>query len=163
MSRKKDEQSIPSASLYRSRGACDPKVSDFVNALVVSRRHYQWQVQEIDLVSGISWKLRTILQRPADLVVDNRSNLVKVVAAPVVGQRAYDDAKPIYNVSITDVRQVGHVDWLRSSSANETSISKPSEYLFDRRHYLYQEFAVDRSRPMSPSFFRRLSTRKNIQ
>ena len=34
---------------------------------------------------------------PADLVVDNRSDLVKVVAAPVVGQRTYRDAcVPIY-------------------------------------------------------------------
>lgn len=41
----------------------DIKVSDFVNAPVVSRRHYRSQVQEIDLLSGLSWKLRTILQR----------------------------------------------------------------------------------------------------
>ena len=76
--------------------------------------------------------------RPADLVVDNRSDLVKVVAAPVVGQRTYRDARgPIYDVSVADVRQAGHVDWPGSSSANETSIPKPSEYLFDRRLYLY--------------------------
>lgn len=36
-------------------------MSDFVNAPVVSRRHYRSQVQEIDLLSGVSWKLRTIL------------------------------------------------------------------------------------------------------
>ena len=78
--------------------------------------------------------------RPADLVVDNRSDLVKVVAAPVVGQRTYRDARgPIYDVSVADVRQAGHVDWPGSSSANDTSIPKPSEYLFDRRLYLYGE------------------------
>ncbi|GKA34824.1 hypothetical protein Tco_0721253 [Tanacetum coccineum] len=45
-------------------------------------------------------------QEPADLVVDNRSDLVKVVAAPVVGQRTYRDARgPIYDVSVADVRQ----------------------------------------------------------
>nr|GEU51005.1 ribonuclease H-like domain-containing protein [Tanacetum cinerariifolium] len=63
---------------------------------------------------------------PADLVVDNRSDLVKVVAAPIVGQRTYRDARgPIYDVSIADVRQAGHMDWLGSSSANETLIMKP--------------------------------------
>ena len=31
--------------------------------------------------------------RPADLVVDNRSDLVKVVAAPVVGQRTYRNVR----------------------------------------------------------------------
>nr|GEZ26382.1 DNA helicase [Tanacetum cinerariifolium] len=42
--------------------------------------------------------------RPADLVVDNRSDLVKVVAAPVVGQRTYRDARgPIYDVSVADI------------------------------------------------------------
>ena len=102
--------------------------------------------------------------RPADLVVDNRSDLVKVVAAPVVGQRTYRDARgPIYDVSVADVRQAGHVDWPGSSSANETSIPKPSEYLFDRRLYLYGEFAADRSRPVSSSFPRRLPTRGSIQ
>jgi hypothetical protein len=99
--------------------------------------------------------------RPADLVVDNRSDLVKVVAAPVVGQRTYRDARgPIYDVSVADVRQAGHVDWPGSSSANETSIPKPSEYFFDRRLYLYGEFAADRSRPVSPS---RLPPRGSIQ
>ena len=89
--------------------------------------------------------------RPADLVVDNRSDLVKVVAAPVVGQRTYRDARgPIYDVSVADVRQAGHVDWPGSSSANDTSIPKPSEYLFDRRLYLYGEFAAERSSPVSP-------------
>ena len=99
--------------------------------------------------------------RPADLVVDNRSDLVKVVAAPVVGQRTYRDAREqIYDVSVADVRQAGHVDWSARepanahTSANETS--KPSEYLFDRRFYLYGEFAADRSRPVSPSFVRLL-------
>lgn len=101
---------------------------------------------------------------PADLVVDNRSDLVKVVAAPVVGQRTYRDARgPIYDVSVADVRQAGHVDWPGSSSANETPIPKPSEYLFDRRLYLYGEFASDRSRPVSLSFPRRLPTRGSIQ
>ena len=78
-------------------------------------------------------------------MVDNRSDLVKVVAAPVVGQRTYRDARePI--VDVADVRQgqAGHVDWPGSYSANETS--KPSEYLFDRRFYLTgREFAADRS------------------
>lgn len=102
--------------------------------------------------------------RPADLVVDNRSDLVKVVAAPVVGQRTYRDAcGPIYDVSVADVCQAGHVDWPGSSSANETSIPKPSKYLFDRCLYLYGEFAADRSRPVSPSFPRRLPTRGSIQ
>ena len=102
--------------------------------------------------------------RPADLVVDNRSDLVKVVAVPVVGQRTYRDARgPIYDVSVADVRQAGHVDWPGSSSANETSIPKPSEYLFDRRLYLYG--TVERSRPVSfrTSFPRRLPTRGSIQ
>ena len=67
-------------------------------------------------------------------MVDNRSDLVKVVAAPVVGQKTYCDARgPIYDVSVADVRQAGHVDWPGSSSANDTSIPKPSEYHFDRR------------------------------
>ncbi|KAK4343834.1 hypothetical protein RND71_036928 [Anisodus tanguticus] len=40
---------------------------------------------------------------PADAVVDNRSDLVKVVAAPVVGQRTYRDARgPIYDVSVAE-------------------------------------------------------------
>lgn len=102
--------------------------------------------------------------RPADQVVDNCSDLIKVVAAPVVGQKTYRDArKPIYDVSVADVRQAGDVDWPGSSSANETSIPKPSEYLFDRRLHLYGEFAADRSRPVSPSFPRRLPTRGSIQ
>uniref|UniRef100_A0A2N9GL20 Cytochrome oxidase subunit I profile domain-containing protein n=1 Tax=Fagus sylvatica TaxID=28930 RepID=A0A2N9GL20_FAGSY len=60
-------------------------------------------------------------------------------------------------------RQAGHVDWPGSSSANDTSIPKPSEYLFDRRLHLYGEFAADRSRPVSSSFPRRLPTRGSIQ
>ncbi|GJV21436.1 hypothetical protein Tco_1370456 [Tanacetum coccineum] len=86
--------------------------------------------------------------RTTNLVVDNRLDLVKVVVALVVGQKTYRDARgPIYDVSVTDVRQAGHVDWPWSSSANETSILKPSEYLFDRRLYLYEEFHSDRSSP----------------
>ncbi|KAL8477488.1 hypothetical protein ACS0TY_029689 [Phlomoides rotata] len=101
---------------------------------------------------------------PADLVVDNCSDLVKVVAAPVVGQRTYRDARgPIYDVFIADVRQVGRVDWPGPSSANETSILKPLEYLFYRHLYLYGEFTADRSRPVSPSFPHRLPTRGSIQ
>ncbi|PKI35237.1 hypothetical protein CRG98_044403 [Punica granatum] len=50
---------------------------------------------------------------------------------------------PIYDVSVADIRQVGHVDWPGSSSANDTSIPKPPEYLFERRLYLYGEFAAD--------------------
>lgn len=97
--------------------------------------------------------------RPANLVVDNRSDFRKVVAAPVVGQRTDSDARgPIYDVSVADVRQAGHVDWPGSSSTNETSIPKPSEYLFDRGLYLYGEFAAERSRPVSPFFSRRLSS-----
>ncbi|KAL3516636.1 hypothetical protein ACH5RR_023538 [Cinchona calisaya] len=81
-----------------------------------------------------------------DLCLD----LVKVVAAPIVGQRTYCDAcRLIYNVPVADVRQADHMDWPRSSSANETSMSKPLEYLFDRRLYLYGEFAADRSRKVS--------------
>ena len=38
---------------------------------------------------------------------------------------------------------------------SDTSIPKPSKYLFDRRLYLYGEFAADRSRPVSSSFPRR--------
>ncbi|GMH23245.1 hypothetical protein Nepgr_025088 [Nepenthes gracilis] len=99
------------------------------------------------------------VHRPADLVVDNRSDLVKVVAAPVVGQRTYHDAcGPIYDVFVANVHQAGHVDWPRSSSAYETLISKPLEYLFNRCFYLYREFATDRSRPVSPSFPSSLST-----
>ncbi|KAL8104437.1 hypothetical protein AgCh_028596 [Apium graveolens] len=102
--------------------------------------------------------------RPAELVVDNRSDLVKIVAALVVGQRTYRDARgPIYDVFVADVRQPGRVDCPGSSSANKSSIPKPSEYLFDRRLYLYGEFAADRSRPVSPSFPRRLPTRGSIQ
>ncbi|KAI3664946.1 hypothetical protein L6452_43559 [Arctium lappa] len=90
--------------------------------------------------------------------------LVKVVAAPVVGQRTYRDAcRPIYYVSVTDVRLAGHVDWPGSSLANETSVPKPSEYLFDRSFYLYGEFASDRSRSVSLSFPRRLPSRWSIQ
>ncbi|KAF5947271.1 hypothetical protein HYC85_013228 [Camellia sinensis] len=67
--------------------------------------------------------------------------------------RTYCNARgPIYDVSVTDVRQVGHVDWPGSSSTNDTSILKPLEYPFDRRLYLYGEFAADRSHPVSPSF-----------
>ncbi|KAK8619294.1 hypothetical protein V6N13_133259 [Hibiscus sabdariffa] len=79
-------------------------------------------------------KATSDFEKQAYLVVDNRSDLVKVVAAPVVGQRTYRDARePIYDVSVADVRQAGHVDWPGSSSANDTSIPKPSKYLFDRR------------------------------
>ncbi|PWA44114.1 peptidase S10, serine carboxypeptidase, Alpha/Beta hydrolase fold protein [Artemisia annua] len=49
--------------------------------------------------------------------------------------------------------------WPGSSSANENSIPKPSEYLLDRRLYLYGELSYDRSRPVSISFPRRLPTR----
>ena len=97
-------------------------------------------------------------------MVDNRSYLVKVVAAPVVGQKTDCDARgPIYDVSVSDVRQAGHVDWPVSSSANDTSIPKPSEYLFDRHLKMYGEFTADRSRPVSSSFPRRLPTRRSIQ
>lgn len=74
----------------------------------------------------------------ADLVVDNRSDLIEVVAAPMVGQGIYRDArKPIYDVFVADVRQAGHVGWLGSSPANDTLIPKPLEYLSHRRFYLY--------------------------
>lgn len=97
-------------------------------------------------------------------MVDNPSDLVKVVAAPVVGQKTYSDARgPIYDVSVADVRQAGHVDWPGSSSANDTSIPQPSEYLFDRRLEMYGEFAADRSRPVSSSFPLSLPTRGSIQ
>ncbi|PNY16291.1 hypothetical protein L195_g013008 [Trifolium pratense] len=33
-------------------------------------------------------------------------------------------------VFVTDVRQAGHMDWPGSSSTNDTSILKPSEYLY---------------------------------
>ncbi|KAF3455839.1 hypothetical protein FNV43_RR00481 [Rhamnella rubrinervis] len=86
-------------------------------------------------------------------------DLVKVVTAPIVGHKTYCDAyRPFYDVSVIDVHQAGHVDWLRSSSANETSILKPSKYLFDRRLYLYGEFSTDRSHPVSSSFPRHLPT-----
>ncbi|CAN6453634.1 unnamed protein product [Victoria cruziana] len=90
--------------------------------------------------------------RPVDLVVDN------------LGQRTYRDAcGSIYDVSVADVCQAGHVGWPGSSPANETSIPKPSEYLFDRRLYPYGEFIAERSRPVSPSFPRRLPTCRSIQ
>ena len=81
-----------------------------------------------------------------------------------VGQRTYRDARgPIYDVFVANVHQAGHVDWPGSSLANDTSIPMPLKYLFDRRLYLYGEFAVDRSRPMSSSFPHCLPTRGSIQ
>lgn len=75
---------------------------------------------------------------PADLVVDNRSDLIEVVAAPMVGQGTYRNAHElIYDVFVADVRQAGHVGRPRSSPANDTSIPKPLEYLSHRRFYLY--------------------------
>ena len=54
-------------------------------------------------------------------MVENRMDLVKVVAAPVVGQRTYSDAcGPIYDVSVANVCQASHVDWRGSFSANDT-------------------------------------------
>ncbi|KAL3522716.1 hypothetical protein ACH5RR_015550 [Cinchona calisaya] len=107
---------------------------------------------------------KALLGRRADLVVDNHLDLVKVVAALVVGQRTYRDAhRPIYDISIAEVHQADHVDWPGSSSDIETSIYKPSEYLFHRRLYSYGEFTADRSRPVSLSFLRRLLTRGSIQ
>jgi len=102
--------------------------------------------------------------RPADLVVDNRSHLVKVVAASIVGKKTYSEASvPIDYVSVADVRKRGYVDRPWSSLANYTSIPKPSEYLFHRRPYLYGEFAAERSRPVSLYFPRCLPTRRSIQ
>ncbi|KAL2507321.1 Uncharacterized protein Fot_30968 [Forsythia ovata] len=90
---------------------------------------------------------------PLDLVVDNRSDLVKVVAACICSRKTYRDARgPIYDVSVADVHQAGHVDWPGSSSANETSIPKPSEYLFERHLYLYGEFAAHIVTPFVPPY-----------
>ena len=45
---------------------------------------------------------------PANLVVDNRSDLIKVVTTPIVGQRTSRDARePIDDVFVADVRQAG--------------------------------------------------------
>ncbi|GJV46195.1 hypothetical protein Tco_1430731 [Tanacetum coccineum] len=78
-------------------------------------------------------------KRPADLVVDNRSDLVKVVAAPVVGQRTYRDARgPIYDVSAADVRQAGHVDWPGRPKKKDTQVpqsSVPSDNVADEAVY----------------------------
>ncbi|GKD54277.1 hypothetical protein Tco_1287664, partial [Tanacetum coccineum] len=102
--------------------------------------------------------------RLADLVVNNRLDLVKVVTAPVVGKRTYRDARGlIYDIFVADICQAGYVDWPGSSLANETSIPKPSGYLFDRRLYLYGEFPYDRSLPVSLSFPRHLPTHRSIQ
>lgn len=77
---------------------------------------------------------------PADLVVDNRSDLMEVVAAPIVGRGTYRDARePIDDVFVADVRQAGHVGRPGSSPANDTSIPKPLEYLSHR--CLYPGFA----------------------
>ncbi|KAI3757611.1 hypothetical protein L6452_05153 [Arctium lappa] len=90
--------------------------------------------------------------RPADLVVDNRSDLVKVVAAPVVGQRTYRDARgPIYDVSVADVRQAGHVDWPGSSSANETLIPKPSIFLIGASICMGTSLMIDLAQSPYPS------------
>nr|GFB03630.1 hypothetical protein [Tanacetum cinerariifolium] len=90
---------------------------------------------------------------PADLVVDNRSDLVKVVAAPVVGQRTYRDARrPIYDVFVADVRQAGHVDWPWSSSANETrSRSLRSIFLIVASICMGNSLLTDLAQSPSPS------------
>ena len=63
---------------------------------------------------------------PADLVVDNRSDLIEVVAAPMVGQGTYRDARePIYDVFVADVRQAGHVGRPGSIEARRPSGQVP--------------------------------------
>lgn len=71
---------------------------------------------------------------PANLVVDNGSDLVKIVTTPIVRQKTYCNArKPIDDVSVADVRQAGHVGWAGLPMANDTSVTKPLEYLLRRR------------------------------
>ena len=48
--------------------------------------------------------------RPANMVVDNSSNLIKIVTISIVGQKtSYDARKPIDNVFVANVRQAGHI------------------------------------------------------
>lgn len=76
---------------------------------------------------------------PADLVVNNRSDLIKVVATLIVGQKTSRDArKPIDDVFVADVRQAGHVGWTGLPLANDISIPKPLEYFIYERPDLYE-------------------------
>jgi len=48
--------------------------------------------------------------RPANMVVDNNSNLIKIVTISMVGQKtSYDACKPIDNVFVANVRQADHI------------------------------------------------------
>lgn len=76
---------------------------------------------------------------PANLVVDNGSDLIKVVATSIaiVGQKTSCDARePIDDVFVADVRQAGHVGWTGLPLVNHTSVPKPLEYLLRRRQDL---------------------------
>ena len=76
---------------------------------------------------------------PANLVVDNRSDLIRVVATPIVGRRTSRDARePIDDVFVADVRQAGHVGWTGLPLANDISIQKPLEYFLYGRPDLYE-------------------------
>ncbi len=47
--------------------------------------------------------------RPTNTVVDNNSNLIKIVTISIVRQKtSYDVRKPIDNVFVANVRQAGH-------------------------------------------------------
>jgi hypothetical protein len=48
--------------------------------------------------------------RPANVVVDNSSNLIKIVTTFIIRQKTfYDTRKPIDNVFVANVHQVGHI------------------------------------------------------
>lgn len=77
--------------------------------------------------------------RPANLVVDNRSDLVKVITTPIAGQRTSRDARePIDDVFVADVCQAGHVGWTGPPLADDISIPKSLEYSPHERPDLYE-------------------------
>jgi hypothetical protein len=48
--------------------------------------------------------------RPTNMVVDNSSNLIKIVTIFIVGHKtSYDVYKPIDNVFVANVCQAGHI------------------------------------------------------
>jgi hypothetical protein len=48
--------------------------------------------------------------KPTNMVVDNNSNLIKIITISIIGHKtSYDTHKPIDNVFVANVCQVGHI------------------------------------------------------
>jgi hypothetical protein len=48
--------------------------------------------------------------KPTNMVVTNNSNLIKIVTISIIGHKTfYDVRKPIDNVFVANVHQVGHI------------------------------------------------------